>query len=214
MKRLIATIAIIALVGVVLATPASSKNQKPLSGKMELTFLDVPCAEEGPFLTWAGTVVIDGATYGWADFLTAFSEDGKFVYFEEDWTIFTVYGNEPVSPAIAGDPTRVVLAGLNDGWRDGHEADRLTRANAKRRRLRKLLVHVRRIAVDENTQLKRIFREGLYAPTRRAMRLVAQRQGDAVAGAEKPLQHFDLDRPAPRTHVIFDVVAELQVGAV
>ena len=91
-------------------------GQKPLSGKIEITLYGVPCAEEGPFLTWAGTVVIDGTTYGWADFPTGPSvEDGKFVYFEEYWTIFALNG-ESVTPEIACDASRVVLAGLNDGW--------------------------------------------------------------------------------------------------
>jgi hypothetical protein len=101
------------------ATSAAADQQKPLNGYMELTSYAVPCPVEHmpPFLTWAGTVVIDGVTYGWADFPTAdLVVDGKFIYFEEYWTIFTLGESEAVTPENACDATRVVLAGVNDGW--------------------------------------------------------------------------------------------------
>ncbi|MEA2000758.1 MAG: hypothetical protein U9N84_02560, partial [Actinomycetota bacterium] len=85
----------------------------------ELTLLAVPCAEphNPPFLTWAGTVVIDGATYGWADFPTGpLVEDGGFIYFEEYWTIFALGDGEVVTAAIACDTDRVLIDGFNDGW--------------------------------------------------------------------------------------------------
>ena len=118
---MLAAVAIIALIGVMVAPPASAQDQKPLSGKMELTNFSVQCGptpEAGPpFLTWAGTVIIDGTTYGWADFPTApLIEDGKFISFEEYWTIFRLDEDEVVDPGLACDADRVVLAGVNDGW--------------------------------------------------------------------------------------------------
>jgi hypothetical protein len=119
-KRMMSVaVALIVAAGVMVAAPANADDQKPLSGKMELTFYGVPCTveEDSPFLTWAGTVAIDGERYGWADFPTApLGMDGKFIYFEEYWTIFTLGDGEAVTPAIACDADRVVLAGFNDGW--------------------------------------------------------------------------------------------------
>lgn len=118
-------LALVAVLTVMIAAPVSAGADKPISGKMELTLVLVECPAPapGPFLTWTGTVVIDGATYGWADFPLPVEDppvlpNEKFVYFEEHWTIFTLEaGEDPVeSPLLACDDSRVVLEGVNTGW--------------------------------------------------------------------------------------------------
>ena len=99
-------VALIAAIVLMVASPASADTQRPLRGHLELTNYSVPCAVEHvpPFLTWAGTVVIDGETYGWADFPIAPPVfDGKFLYAEEYWTIFTLDEGEVVDPTTACD---------------------------------------------------------------------------------------------------------------
>ena len=118
-RRILVLLTLVAVLAVMVAAPVSADGENPINGKMELTLFGVPCSEEpdSPFLTWAGTVVIDGTTYGWADFPTGpLVEEGKFVYFEEYWTIFTLGESEVVTPAVACDGDRVILDGLNDGW--------------------------------------------------------------------------------------------------
>ena len=69
-------------------------------------------------LSWAGTVVIDGETYGWAEFPDPPGPpvvDGNFGRFVEYWTIFTLDRAEDLTSA-ACDPDRVLLAGDNTGW--------------------------------------------------------------------------------------------------
>jgi len=119
MKKLLGMIVAVAAAGALVAAPVDAAKQKPLSGPMDLDLYAELCAvpHAPPFLTWAGTVELDGVTYGFADFPTApFVEDGKFIYFEEYWTMFTLDEGEAVTPEIACDTTRVVLAGVNDGW--------------------------------------------------------------------------------------------------
>jgi hypothetical protein len=101
---------------------AEKPEPKPISGKIGLTLNLFPCPEEGPFLTWTGTVVIDGHTYGFAD--APFPVEGapppndKFFSFEEHWTIFDLEdGEDPnQAPLLACDDSRVVLEGVNTGW--------------------------------------------------------------------------------------------------
>ena len=119
MKKLLGMIVAVAAAGALVAAPVDAAKQKPLSGPMDLDLYAELCAvpHAPAFLTWAGTVELDGVTYGFADFPTApFVEDGKFIYFEEYWTMFTLDEGEAVTPEIACDTTRVVLAGVNDGW--------------------------------------------------------------------------------------------------
>jgi hypothetical protein len=119
MKKLLGMIVAVAAAGALVAAPVDAAKQKPLSGPMDLDLYAQLCAtpHAPPFLTWAGTVELDGVTYGFADFPTApLIEDGKFIYFEEYWTMFTLEEGEAVTPDIACDTTRVVLAGVNDGW--------------------------------------------------------------------------------------------------
>jgi hypothetical protein len=118
MRRMFGMIAVAAVAGALFAAPVDAGEQKPLGGPMELTLFAVPCPDPllPPFLTWAGTVEIDGTTFGFADFPTApLIEDGKFMYFSEYWTMFRLEAGEAVTPEIACDATRVVAAGFNDG---------------------------------------------------------------------------------------------------
>ena len=101
--------------------PVSADGEKPINGKIDITFEGALCAEPvgpGPgfvFVTWVGTVVIDGTTYGWADFPTDdLIPEKKFMYFEEYWTIFTLDGETP-TVALACNPDLVVLDGINTG---------------------------------------------------------------------------------------------------
>ena len=118
-RRMMVLLSIVAVVAVMVAAPASADAKKQINGKMELTLLLVPCTveDDSPFLTWAGTVVIGGTTYGWADFPTGpLVEEGGFIYFEEYWTIFTLGEDEAVTAAVACDADRVVMDGFNVGW--------------------------------------------------------------------------------------------------
>jgi len=114
-KRLLLVIALVAALSLVAAAPVSADGDKPINGKMELNLELAPCTD-GRFVTWVGTVVIDGTTYGWADFPTADDRfDKKFMYFEEYWRIFTLEPGEDPTVALACDNGLVVLDGINDG---------------------------------------------------------------------------------------------------
>jgi hypothetical protein len=123
MRRLPILLAL-ALVFALLVAPATSVSadtEQPINGRIDLTLYAVPCPADpvptGPFVTWVGTVVIDGTTYGWADFPTGPPVfEKKFMYFEEYWTIFTLQPNQAPTVALACDPDLVVLDGFNDGW--------------------------------------------------------------------------------------------------
>lgn len=121
-KRLLLVLALVAALSLVAAAPVSAGGEKPINGKIDLTLYAVPCpadpAPTFPFVTWVGTVVIDGTTYGWADFPTLPGPpvfEGKFMIFEEYWTIFTLEPGEDPTVELACDPTLVVLDGFNDG---------------------------------------------------------------------------------------------------
>ena len=118
-RRFILLVALLLLVVVVVAAPASAGEDKPINGKMELTLVLEPCpvGGTGPFVTWVGTIVIDGVTYGWADFPTTPEPvfEKKFMYFEEYWTIFTLESGQAPTVALACNPGLVVLDGFNDG---------------------------------------------------------------------------------------------------
>jgi hypothetical protein len=100
----------------VAAAPVSADGEKPINGKIDLTFAGDLCTDVGPFVSWIGTVVIDGTTYGWADFPPGEPvPDGNFLNFTEYWTIFTLQDGEIPTVALACDPALVVLDGTNDG---------------------------------------------------------------------------------------------------
>lgn len=117
MKRKMIVLAVVAALAMMVAAPANAGGQQPLNGHMELALFGTPCPEpdQPPFLTWAGTVVLDGATYGIAYFPTSPPPgEEKFFYFSEYWTIFT-FDESDLTPAIACDADRVVLDGFDDG---------------------------------------------------------------------------------------------------
>jgi hypothetical protein len=104
------------------AVPAQAKqpDQKPINGKIELTLNLQPC-DDGRFLTWTGTVIIDGVTYGWADEPTPWeishAPNEKFFYYEEIWTIFELEADEdPNTQPLLACNADAVLEGTNNGW--------------------------------------------------------------------------------------------------
>ncbi len=115
-KRLLLVLTLVAALSLVAAAPVSADGEKPINGKIDLTLFLEPCTASGPLVTWIGTVVIDGTTYGWADFPTAEPVfEKKFMYFEEYWTIFTLQPGEAPTVASACNPALIVLDGYNDG---------------------------------------------------------------------------------------------------
>jgi hypothetical protein len=124
MKKLLTRLPLgVAALLLVSAVPvqAGPPDQKPISGKMELT-LNLHLCPDDTFLSWTGTVVIDGQTYGWADEPLPVADpqppNDKFGYFKEYWTIFTLEdGEDPHDdPSLGCDASGVVLAGNNTGW--------------------------------------------------------------------------------------------------
>lgn len=118
-KRLLLVLALVAALSLVAAAPVSADGDKPINGKMDLTLELQPCDFNdpfGPFVTWVGTVVIDGTTYGWADFPTDEPVfDKKFMYFDEYWRIFTLADGQAPSVDLACTDSLMVLDGFNDG---------------------------------------------------------------------------------------------------
>ena len=122
-KRFLLVLALVAVLSLVAVAQVSAGEDKPISGKINLDLVLDPCpvVEEAPnpdypFMTWVGTVVIDGVTYGWADFPTGdFVVEGNFGYFAEYWTIFTLDDGNPPTVDQGCDGDRVVLAGINTG---------------------------------------------------------------------------------------------------
>lgn len=101
---------------------ASTPTQQPINTRMNLT-LHLHQCDGGPFLTWTGTVVIDGETYGWADAPLPVTQpppqpNDNFFPFEEHWTIFTLEADEDpnTDPSLACDQDDVVMEGHNTGW--------------------------------------------------------------------------------------------------
>ena len=86
--------------------------------------------------------------------------------------------------------------------------------NPEGRRLRKFFVDVSGVTIDEYLQLECVFEERLHFPAWRATRRVANCQCDGFAFSQVTLQNLDVDRAAPRTAKVFDVVAKLQASSV
>jgi hypothetical protein len=115
MNRVWAVLAVLALLGVMVAAPASAAA-KPISGRLDIDFVGPPasgCTLGGGMRTWVGTVDIGGQTYGWADFSTGLTVEGKFISFTEYWTIFDIQ-TTPVDDSC--DESLILLDGTNDGW--------------------------------------------------------------------------------------------------
>jgi hypothetical protein len=121
MKRKLSIVLTIVMALTVLSVaPVSADGDKPINGKMDLTLEAEFCGTpfESPLVTWVGTVVIDGTTYGWADVPTDepdFETKLGFMLFEEYWTIFTLAAGEVPTVALACNPALVVLDGTNVG---------------------------------------------------------------------------------------------------
>jgi hypothetical protein len=115
-KRLLLVVALIAALSLV-AAPVSAGAEKPISGEMELYFnlgfgnSSAPC----PDITWAGTVELEGTTYGMAFFPTGEKNVGQVHHFTEVWKIydtpFTFVGGV-LAECASGD---VVLSGTDAG---------------------------------------------------------------------------------------------------
>lgn len=121
-KRLLVVLALVATLSLVAAAQVSAGEDKPISGRIDLDLVLELCPVADapdpafPFMTWVGTVVIDGVTYGWADFPTADGfVEGNHYYFAEYWTIFTLDEGQPPTVDQGCDGDRVVLAGTNTG---------------------------------------------------------------------------------------------------
>jgi hypothetical protein len=121
-KRILLVLALVATLSLVAAAQVSAGEDKPISGKIDIDLVLELCPAADapnpayPFMTWVGTVVIDGVTYGWADFPTnGEGFVGNFYYFEEYWTIFTLDDGEAPTVDQGCDGDRVVLAGTNTG---------------------------------------------------------------------------------------------------
>ena len=121
-KRFLLVLALVAVLSLVAAAQVSAGEDKPISGRIDLDLVLELCPvadapnPDYPFMTWVGTVVIDGVAYGWADFPTDEGVvEGNFYYFEEYWTIFTLDDGDPPTVDQGCDGDRVVLAGTNTG---------------------------------------------------------------------------------------------------
>ena len=121
-RRLVILVVVLLLSSLVVAAPANAGFDDVIRGDIDLSFVGQVCPD-GRFNTWTGTVVIDGTTYGWADFPTAdLVEKGRWIYFEEYWTIFAVSPGDSLND-LACDASKVVLDGTNVGlgtpWNTG-----------------------------------------------------------------------------------------------
>ena len=80
-----------------------------------------PCPD-GRFLSWTGTVIINGVTYGWADEPiippeTFDAPNEKFFYYEENWTVFELEaGENPNTEPSLACHAEAILNGTNNGW--------------------------------------------------------------------------------------------------
>jgi len=103
------------VLSVAVALPANAK--KPLSGDMELNFnlgYDNP-ATPCPGITWAGTVELEGTTYGMAFYPTSAKDVGATHHFDEIWVIYDApfdFTGGVLTECVPGD---IVLAGTDSG---------------------------------------------------------------------------------------------------
>lgn len=114
-KRFTLLLAMLMVLSVAVSLPATAKE--PLRGDMELNFNlgfenpNAPC----PDITWAGTVELDGITYGMAFFPTDAKDVGKTHHFEEIWEIYdTPYLFEGGVLTVC-TPGAIVLSGTDAG---------------------------------------------------------------------------------------------------
>jgi hypothetical protein len=126
-RKLLVLFAIVVVLSVTIAGPALACE--PLRGEMELDlnpgFAPGPKAECPERLTWSGTIDFgNDLVYGIAYFPTAdpviiadTANDGEWFIFQEDWTIFTLPGDDENISLLeaACDSDRVVLEGQDVG---------------------------------------------------------------------------------------------------
>jgi hypothetical protein len=114
-KRFILLLAMLLVLSLAVAVPANA--EEPLRGDMELYFNlgfgnpDAPC----PDITWAGTVELDGVTYGMAFYPTDAKDVGKTHHFVEDWEIYDApyeFMGGVLAECVPGD---IVLSGTDVG---------------------------------------------------------------------------------------------------
>jgi len=114
-RRSIVLVALVAALLMASTAPVSAKT--PLRGEMELYFnlgfgdTGTPC----PGITWAGTIELDGATYGMTFTPTGAKDVGRVHHFWEDWNIYTSpfsFTGGVLTQCTSGD---VVLAGRDNG---------------------------------------------------------------------------------------------------
>jgi len=115
MKKLITAVATLFVAPLLMATSADARQ--PLRGEMELNFNVGFVIQQGcTQVTWAGTVAIDGETYGMAFFPTGSRQTGEAFHFDENWVVYEEpFGfDEPglLTECPEGD---IVLSGYDSG---------------------------------------------------------------------------------------------------
>jgi hypothetical protein len=114
-KRFILLLAMLLVLSLAVAVPANA--EEPLRGDMELYFNlgfgnpDAPC----PDITWAGTVELDGVTYGMAFYPTDAKDVGKTHHFVEDWEIYDAPYEFMGGVLTECSPGDIVLSGTDAG---------------------------------------------------------------------------------------------------
>lgn len=115
-KRLLLVVTLIAALSLV-AAPVSAGADKPISGEMELHFNlgfgneFAPC----PDVSWAGTVDLDGNTYGIAFFPTGEKNVGKVHHFTEVWEVYGTPFDFTGGVLTECSPGEIVLSGTDAG---------------------------------------------------------------------------------------------------
>lgn len=124
-RRILLIVALIAALALV-AAPVSAGADKPISGEMELYFNlgfgseddpETPADEEAPCpgISWAGTVELEGVTYGIAFFPTDAKDVGKVHHFTENWEIYDTPFAFEGGVLAECTPGGIVLSGTDAG---------------------------------------------------------------------------------------------------
>lgn len=126
--RLSSLFAIVAVLAVVIAVPASAEKahhgDRVLHGD-QVMILNIDMATDSPGaygceeISWFGTIRIDRTTYGMALYSieSVFDDDG-LLYYEEGWQIFTRQFRVKNGELKTCEPGRVLLAGTDVGVGD------------------------------------------------------------------------------------------------
>lgn len=124
-KRVWAVLAILFVVPLMVAGPADAK--RPLRGEMDLYFNEgFFTGETGcPVVTWAGSIDIDGVTYGMAFFPTGARQTGAAFHFEEIWTVYENPFGFTGGELGACPDGPVVMTGVDSGVTSPNETYRM-----------------------------------------------------------------------------------------